>query len=705
LRGAATETVFVQNIDYDAKGQRTLIEYGNGVRTTYTYDPETFLLVRLLTTRISDSARLQDLQYTYDPVGNITEIRDDAQQTIFFNNAVVSPNTRYEYDALYRLMRAEGREHAGQLADTQRDHQDVPVMPLPHPNNGQAMRNYTERYEYDGVGNILAMIHAATNGNWTRRYQYAEDSNRLLAISRPGDGNGEFSAAYTYDTHGNMTTMPHLPLMQWDDRDRLKATSRQVVIEGTPETTYYVYDGGGQRVRKVTERQAAVGETPIRKNERIYLGGFEIYREYGGDVGTVTLERETLDVMDDRQRIALVETKTIDTENNSETPLLAPIIRYQFGNHLGSVSLEVDATGAVISYEEYHPYGTTAYRSGRSAAEVSLKRYRYTGMERDEETGLGYHGARYYAAWLGRWTAADPSLLAGGINLQMYAHDNPLTYKDSNGKTPEAVVVDEKNRTITFKTTIYVKATAQQDIDLATKGAEYFNVQSGKFKYELPTEQGKESYKINFDISVKKVSNKEFSGKKSEFKESRVSAQVVFEIQSKAKFRQEYISNRGEIPKQTVRGYAHNSIIQIHEDSANNSTESAHEIGHFLEMNHPIEENEINLLTKMIYGDELMFPVVAPDDELSKKRLSVTNLLQVSGNLGSLSIPDKFDNAFNNQTGKFIEINSRAEKREERRRARAEKREERREERRKDRSVIIVDENPIIIQGSRPQIK
>ncbi len=46
--------------------------------------------------------------------------------------------------------------------------------------------------------------------------------------------------------------------------------------------------------------------------ERVYLGGFEIYREYGGDGLEVTLERETLHIMDDKQRIALVETKTVD---------------------------------------------------------------------------------------------------------------------------------------------------------------------------------------------------------------------------------------------------------------------------------------------------------------------------------------------------------------------------------------------------------
>ncbi len=51
LRGAATATNFVQNINYDAKGQRERIQYGNGSTTGYTYDEKTFRLKRLLTTR------------------------------------------------------------------------------------------------------------------------------------------------------------------------------------------------------------------------------------------------------------------------------------------------------------------------------------------------------------------------------------------------------------------------------------------------------------------------------------------------------------------------------------------------------------------------------------------------------------------------------------------------------------------------------
>ena len=222
-----------------------------------------------------------------------------------------------------------------------------------------------------------------------------------------------------------MTRMPHLPLMQWDYRDQLQATAQQVVNNGTPETTYYVYDAGGQRVRKVTERQAAAGQTPTRKAERIYLGGFEIYREYNGSAGTtLALERETLHIMDDKQRIALVETKTTDISVPAST-LPETLIRYQFGNHLGSASLELDDHAQIISYEEYTPYGSTSYQAVRSQTETP-KRYRYTGKERDEESGLYYHGARYYAPWLGRWTSCDKNGVRSGLNLWIYVANNPV---------------------------------------------------------------------------------------------------------------------------------------------------------------------------------------------------------------------------------------------------------------------------------------
>lgn len=423
LRGAPTATPFVTNIDYNAKGQRALIEYRNGTKTTYAYDPDTFRLMNLTTLRGSE--RLQDLSYTYDPIGNITQIQDDAQQTIYFNNQVVTPNNDYTYDAIYRLIAAEGREHIGQAAQPETTWDDQSRVHLPQPGDGQAMRRYSEQYEYDPVGNFQKMIHQATNGNWTRRYSYneasrlepAKKSNRLSSTI-VGRANGDLPPeVYPYDVHGNMLAMAHLPHMDWDFKDEL----RHVDLAGGGES-FYVYDAGGQRVRKVIEKN---GGALIE--ERIYLGGFELFRRRNAS-GTVTLERETLHVMDDKQRIALVETRT---QGNDGSP--AQLIRYQFSNHLGSTSLELDDDGQIISYEEYYPYGSTSYQAVRSGLETSPKRYRYTGMERDEESGFNYHGARYYAAWLGRWLSADPRFLIDGLNVYVYARANPAISADPTG--------------------------------------------------------------------------------------------------------------------------------------------------------------------------------------------------------------------------------------------------------------------------------
>jgi RHS repeat-associated protein len=173
-------------------------------------------------------------------------------------------------------------------------------------------------------------------------------------------------------------------------------------------------------MRKVTE--LATGQV---KDEWIYLGGFEIYRKHGAK----PLVRETLHVMDDKQRIALVETRI---KGDDGSP--ARLIRYQFGNHLGSASLELDDNAKVISYEEYYPYGSTSYQAVNRDIRAAAKRYRYTGKERDEETGFNYHGARYYAVWLGRWVSADPAGLSDGPNRYEYVRANPIANADRNGR-------------------------------------------------------------------------------------------------------------------------------------------------------------------------------------------------------------------------------------------------------------------------------
>ncbi|MCF7990934.1 MAG: toxin [Thiohalocapsa sp.] len=452
----------VTDIDYDAKGQRTRIAYGNGAVTTYSYDPLTFRLTNLRTTRspgqnglanalFCNPSRVQDLRYTYDPAGNITRIAEAALRTVQYANQPVEPVSIYTYDAVDRLIQASGREHIGQ-STFQHDCpngncRDYPFAGIgTSPNDVQALRNYTERYVYDAVGNFDQFIHHANNGSWRRSYVYDEESlvkeegapaisNRLSGTILHPNSSQPITESYQHDAHGNMTRMPHLPVMRWDFKDQLSASSRQVVSNGgTPEITYYVYDAAGARMRKVTERQANGEGMATRMKERIYLGGFETYREYEGDGVNSNKERESLHVMDGKQRLSLVETTTFGAESANE--LGVPVIRYQLGDHLGSASLELDQDGALMSYEEYHPYGTTAFQAVRSLAEVSLKRYRYTGKERDEETGLNYHWARYYSAWLSRWASCDTLLANKEGNLYSYVM-NPLTQTDPNGTQPE----------------------------------------------------------------------------------------------------------------------------------------------------------------------------------------------------------------------------------------------------------------------------
>ena len=465
--------VGVSNIDYDAKGQRRRVDYKNGASTFYDHDPLTLRLTSLYTRRGASftedcenpqpspptiaapdtpphdrACGLQHLQYIYDPAGNITHIQDDAQPTVYFCNQRVEPSNDYIYDALYRLIQATGREHLGQIGGAL----NPPAAPdafnafhirQDQPNMLKAMGTYIERYVYDAVGNFLQMQHRGSDPahpGWARTYDYAEasliedgrggaplkTSNRLSRTTLSPNVPNPVPEPYQHDAHGNIVRMPHLgiglpgPNMHWDYKDQL----RQADLGGG--TVFYVYDASGQRVRKAWEKAPGLIE------ERIYLGGFEIFRKHDGPVGVnmPMLERETLHVMDDTQRIALAETRTLDSSGNDPAP--TQLIRYQFGNHLGSVSLELDDQALIISYEEYTPYGSSTYQAVRSQTETA-KRYRYSGKERDEETGLYYHGLRYYASWLGRWINCDPAGLVEGSSLYAYVRANPVRMVDRMG--------------------------------------------------------------------------------------------------------------------------------------------------------------------------------------------------------------------------------------------------------------------------------
>jgi RHS repeat-associated protein len=460
VRGGPRSTV-IANIDYNARGQRLLYEYADPTvtpvpaapvvtcRVSYSYDPFTFRLTKLKTDRLANSAvtpavpaaKLQELLYTYDPVGNVVQV-DDAADTspIFSGTTPVTGRGLYRYDSIYRVIQADGREHPGQTnVPTQpRGNFEIPMSSVPHPNDLQALLRFREKYSYDQIGNVLEIDHTTSTDvggpagpiwtQWTRTYQYDADSNRLLGNNEYDPLNNPSAATYQYTGNGAFKSMSHLPVMEWDYADRLRHANRG---SGGGDV-FFTYDVGGQRVRKVFRPSTSTTLT-----ERIYIGGWETFRSRAGGTITspVTLERETLHVIDDQRRVAMVETTTVGSGP------AGPRWRFQLGNMLGSAVMELDPQGRVISYEEYHPFGSTAFQTSGST-EVSPKRYRFTDKEKDEETGLYYHGARYYVPWLGRWSAADPLAIAApltaDLNAYAYARGNPLTSIDPTGLDDES---------------------------------------------------------------------------------------------------------------------------------------------------------------------------------------------------------------------------------------------------------------------------
>jgi len=103
-------------------------------------------------------------------------------------------------------------------------------------------------------------------------------------------------------------------------------------------------------------------------------------------------------------------------------------LTYIHSDHLGSTTLETDATGKKVSKQVYYPYGETRTAEGTLATERH-----YTGQISDkEDTGLLYYNARYYDPKIGKFTQADTA--DDGSNRYSYVGNNPIAHTDPLGK-------------------------------------------------------------------------------------------------------------------------------------------------------------------------------------------------------------------------------------------------------------------------------
>jgi RHS repeat-associated protein len=103
-------------------------------------------------------------------------------------------------------------------------------------------------------------------------------------------------------------------------------------------------------------------------------------------------------------------------------------------DHLGSIRVVVNEAGDIVSSDDYYPWGMIM--DGRSTDNnYHNAKYKFTGKERDKETGYDYFGARYYDSRIGRWLAIDPMLEKHPEwSPYNYVLNNPLKLIDPNGK-------------------------------------------------------------------------------------------------------------------------------------------------------------------------------------------------------------------------------------------------------------------------------
>src|SRR5882762_6295377 len=107
---------------------------------------------------------------------------------------------------------------------------------------------------------------------------------------------------------------------------------------------------------------------------------------------------------------------------------------YYFADHLKTASVITNAAGVIKSESDYYPWGGELQFTNNDS-----NHYKFTGKERDTETGLDYFGGRYYGNALGRFLTPDfggPMLIPDPVpwadlenpqtlNLYAYVQNNP----------------------------------------------------------------------------------------------------------------------------------------------------------------------------------------------------------------------------------------------------------------------------------------
>ncbi|EPL3926085.1 RHS repeat-associated core domain-containing protein [Morganella morganii] len=406
VKGGA-EKIIIKSVTYSAAGQKLCEEHGNGVVTTYTYEPQTQRLIAVKTEHPARKKIFQDLRYEYDPVGNVLCVTNSAEETRFWHNQKVVPENRYTYDTLYQLVSATGREMAN--AGQQRS-----SLPDISPFDKASYANYTRNYIYDRAGNMTQIRHSApkTGNNHTTDITVSQRSNRAV-LKTLADTSEKVEALFT--PGGQQTKFQPGQTLSWTARGELQQVTPVVRNGAAGDRESYRYDAGSQRILKTTVQETG---SRTQTQQVIYLPGLELHS------GKENYQVICAGVAG-RAQVRLLHWQ--DGKKDHQ--------RFSYDNLIGSSGLETDGDGNLLSQEEYYPFGGTSVLVADADSGIDYKTHRYSGKERDA-TGLYYYGYRYYQPWAGRWLSSDPAGTVDGLNLFRMVRNNPVTLRDDDGRKP-----------------------------------------------------------------------------------------------------------------------------------------------------------------------------------------------------------------------------------------------------------------------------
>jgi RHS repeat-associated protein len=285
-------------------------------------------------------------------------------------------------------------------------------------------------------GNVLG-ITDYINSNHSQTFNY----DTLSRVSSAVQSDNAFNQLYTIDAWGNMSQSgpPNMFQQPFTVNNQVQgfcydASGNLLDQGGCSNPHAYTYDAANRVVALsgITAYTYDANGLRVVKN----LGGSAIQYFYFGGQPIAELNINTWSdyIFAGSKRVAVSTSAGAQDPNGTQA---ATTTTYYHGDHLGSARMMTTGTiltdGSTPSYATYAPFGQLV--SGDVPSH-----YKFTGKERDTETGLDYFGARYYASSMGRFSSPDPSGLyyadptnPQSFNLYGYVMNNPLTNIDPNG--------------------------------------------------------------------------------------------------------------------------------------------------------------------------------------------------------------------------------------------------------------------------------